>query len=84
MNAFNEPQELIRAEKLAGPSDLYAAMLTVKNGFGNGVTKLGCYVLTKKQAKNAGIEWSFVEQSAQILGLSITNRAGKYGHSIIK
>lgn len=79
MQAFTHPSTMIRAENLAGPADLYAALLTVKYGFGNG-GKLGCYTITKAQAKRAGIRWEFVEQSAALLGLKIENRHGRRGH----
>lgn len=80
MQAFYQAQDLISANKLTNPSDFYRALLTVKNGFENGVTKLGCYVITKTEAKKAGIDWAFIQQSVEVLGLKITNRAGRYGH----
>lgn len=82
MQAFQTPNDYISSRNLSGPVDLYAALLTVKNGFGNGVTKLGCYTITKAEAKRAGIDWFFVEKSVQILGLKIANRAGRNGHCI--
>jgi hypothetical protein len=81
MQAFNHPNEMIRAADLRGPADLYAALLTVKNGFGNG-SILGCYCITKAQAKAAGIEWQFVVDSCNVLNLNLSNRAGRRGHSI--
>lgn len=82
MQAFNNATDFVGATQLTGPVDLYRGLLTLKNGFGNGVTKMGCYVIRKADAKKAGIDWKFVEQSVEILGLQMTNRAGRYGHSI--
>lgn len=73
--------QLIRASSLQGPADLYEQLLALKHGFANG-SKLGHYSITKKQAKDAGIEWSFVIDSAAILGLKVENRHGRHGHSI--
>jgi hypothetical protein len=84
MQAFNSAAEMIQSQNLQGPSDLYAAMLTVKNGFANGQTALGCYTITKAQAKRAGIDWSFVVSSAQLLGLKLENRHGRHGHMVSK
>lgn len=84
MQAFNSAADLIQPENLQGPSDLYAAMLTVKNGFANGQTTLGSYSITKAQAKKAGIDWEFVAASAQVLGLKFENRHGRYGHMVSK
>jgi len=82
MQAFHSAADLITADKLQGPADLYAAMLTVKNGFSNGLTSMGCYIITKAQAKRAGIDWSFVVNSAAVLGLKLENRHGWHGHMI--
>ena len=68
--------------QVLGPSDLYGLMLEVKNGMANGCIR-GCTWITKKQAKQVGIEWSFVEQSAQILGLKLERHA-RYGYMISK
>jgi|APGre2960657404_1045060.scaffolds.fasta_scaffold188526_2 hypothetical protein len=68
--------------KIEGPTDLYELMLEVKNGMANGCIR-GCTWITKKQAKQVGIKWSFVEQSAEILGLSL-KRHGKIGYMISK
>ena len=84
MQAFNSAAEMVQPQNLQGPADLYAAMLTVKNGFANGKTTLGCYTITKAQAKRAGIEWSFVVSSAQVLGLKLENKHGRYGHMVSK
>ncbi len=84
MQAFNSPAKMIRAQNLQGPADLYAAMLTVKNGFSNGMATLGCYTITKAQAKRAGIDWEFVVSSAQLLGLKLENRHGRHGHMVSK
>lgn len=65
-----------------GPSDLYGLMLEIKNGMPGGGTR-GCTWITKKQAKLVNIPWSFVEQSVQILGLTM-NRDGKLGYLISK
>lgn len=81
---FHDAAELIRSDKLGGPTDLYRALLTVKNGFGNGVTRLGQYSITKAEARRAGIDWPFVVNSVEVLGLKIENRVGRHGHSISK
>lgn len=67
---------------IQGPADLYDLMLEVKNGCANG-SKRGCTWITKKQAKEVGIDWSFVEQSVQILGLKMQRHA-RFGYSIFK
>lgn len=67
---------------IKGASDLYNEMLEVKNGMPNGCIR-GFTSITKKQAKEIGIKWSFVENSAAILGLKI-EKHGKYGYSISK
>lgn len=67
--------------KLEGPSDLYAALLEVKNGRADGGTR-GCVQLTKAAAKAAGIPWDFVVSSVEILGLKMSNRSGRHGHII--
>lgn len=82
MTAFENAQDLIRAERLQGPTDLYRVLLTIKNGFGNGITELGCYAITKAQAKQAGIKWSSVVDMVSILGLKMDNRCGRWGHTI--
>ena len=84
MQVFNSAADMIRAQNLRGPGDLYSAFLTVKNGFANGQTTLGCYSFTKKEIKAAGIDWSFVVSSAEILGLKLENRHGRHGHSVSK
>jgi hypothetical protein len=68
--------------KIGGPSDLYRLMLEVKNGMANGSSR-GCTWVTKKQAKQVGIKWSFVEQATEVLGLSL-KRHGKIGYMISK
>ena len=60
-----------------GASDLYEQMIEVKNG------RRGFTHISKKQAKEINIDWSFVEQAAELLGLNITRRATK-GYSISK
>lgn len=80
--AFHSAADLIRAADLQGPCDLYAALLTVKNGFANGASKLGCYCFTKTEIKRAGIAWSFVVQSCELLGLKLENRHGRRGHMV--
>lgn len=84
MEAFHAPTDLIRAEDLAGPEDLYRALLTVKNGFANGLTILCCYRFTKAEIKRAGINWSFVVESCELLGLKLENRHGRRGHVVSK
>lgn len=66
--------------EVKGASDLYRLMLEVKNGTPSG-GKRGMVGFTKKQAATLKIEWSFVENSAKILGLKC-ERHGKYGYSI--
>lgn len=66
--------------EVKGASDLYNLMLEVKNGMPNG-GKRGMIAFTKTQAEALKIEWSFVENSAKILGLKC-ERHGKYGYSI--
>ena len=68
--------------KIEGPADLYDLMLEVKNGIPGGGTR-GCTWFTKKQAKQVGIKWSFVEQSVQVLGLAL-KRHGNSGYLISK
>lgn len=65
---------------IKGASDLYNLMLEVKNGMPNG-GKRGSVWITKKQAKLLGIEWSFVENSAKLLGLKI-GQQGTLGYAI--
>ncbi len=81
ITAYETPAEMNRADKLQGPAELYRVLLTIKNGFVNGC-RIGCYSITKAQAKKAGIEWSFLENSCAVLGLKLGNRCGRYGHMI--
>jgi hypothetical protein len=60
---------------IKGASDLYEQLIEVKNG------SRGCVVFSKKQAKELRMTWSFVEKSAQVLGLVIS-KAGQYGYNI--
>ncbi|MCE2659535.1 MAG: hypothetical protein LW854_15045 [Rubrivivax sp.] len=82
MQAFENAQVLIKASDLRGPADFYQVLLTVKNGFGNGVSKLGSYSFTKADIKRAGIDWTFVPASCEVLGLKLENRHGRRGHSV--
>lgn len=82
MKALTNASELKSANALQGPCDLYAVLLTIKHGFGNGVSKMGCYSITKAAAKRAGIPWDFVTSSVKLLGLKIENRHGIHGHII--
>lgn len=66
--------------EIKGASDLYNLMLEVKNGRPQGGTR-GCIIFSKKQAKQLGIEWSFVENSATLLGLKVV-RDGRWGYNI--
>lgn len=68
--------KMITASDLSGPADLYEVLLNIKN------KAVGCFTLTKKQAKQAGIEWSFVENACKILGLKLSNKTGRLGHNI--
>ena len=63
-----------------GASDLYQQMLEVKNGMPAGGTR-GFTYISKKQCRELGIEWGFVENSAQILGL-VVERHARFGYSI--
>jgi hypothetical protein len=47
-------------------------MLQIKSG------KRGCMTLTKKEAKAANLDWSFVENAASILGLKV-QKNGRWG-----
>lgn len=82
MTAYQDCHEMPFAEKLQGPTDLYRVLLTLKNGFGNGVSTLGCYSITKAQAKQAGIKWEVLISMVRILDLKISNRNGQWGHVI--
>lgn len=84
MEAFNKSSELIRANELTGPTDLYRALLTVKNGFTNGLQTIGFYRFTKAEIKRAGIDWDFVVKSCKVLGLKLENRHGRHGHMVSK
>lgn len=57
------------------PSDLYAAMLEVKNG------KRGWLSVSKKMIRASGIEWAFVENSAAVLGLQLKQH-GRHGWTV--
>lgn len=81
MKAFPTAADLIRADNLQGPCDLYSVLLTIKNGFADG-GKLGSYPITKAQAAKAKIEWAFVQLCCETLGLKLENRHGKHGHLI--
>lgn len=69
--------------KIQGASDLYFEMVRVKNT----EYKVGGCIpqtwITKKQCKDVGISWGFVEKSAEILGLKI-EKNGRNGFSICK
>lgn len=69
-------------QSVKGPADLYDQMLEVKNGDMVSKGRRGFTHITKKQAKACGIEWSFVEQSCQILGLKLQRHA-RMGYIII-
>lgn len=56
-------------------TDLYAQLLQVKSG------RRGSLQITKKHAKANGIEWSFVENSCEILGLKLTKDNGRIGYT---
>jgi hypothetical protein len=73
--------QILHAADLQGPADLYDQLLAIKNGFADG-SKLGHYSITKQQAKAAGIPWTCVTGSCEILGLKIVNRHGRRGHAI--
>jgi len=59
---------------IKGASDLYTEMLEVKNGTPEGGTR-GFTYISKKQCGELGIAWSFVENSAEMLGLVIERHA---------
>ena len=56
MTPFQTPFELMWSDRLQGATDLYQVLLTLKHGFGNGESTLGCYSITKADAKRAGIK----------------------------
>ena len=68
-------------------SDIYSEMLEVAFGIkdlqGNITGIRGYSKITKKAAKEAGVAWSFVENSAKILGLTIAPH-GRYGYCVSK
>jgi hypothetical protein len=84
MTPFQTPFELMNSDRLQGATDLYQVLLTLKHGFGNGESKLGCYSITKADAKRVGIKWDAVVSMVRILDLKITNRNGRWGHVITK
>jgi hypothetical protein len=51
--------------EIEGPADLYNQMVEIKAG------KRGFTYITKKQARECKIKWSFVEQSAELLELCV-------------
>ena len=53
MTPFQTPFELMWSDRLQGATDLYQVLLTLKHGFGNGESTLGCYSITKADAKRA-------------------------------
>lgn len=63
--------------KIQGATDLYEQMLAVQSG------KFLCGAITKAHAKSVGIDWSFVEKSAALLGLKLF-RDGSHGYSFRK
>ena len=67
---------------IEGSSDLYQQMLEVKNGTPTGGTR-GFTYISKKQCGELGIAWSFVENSAQLLGLAIERHA-RLGYMICR
>ena len=69
-------------KQVKGASDLYNLMLEIKIGLPSGSIR-GCTWFTKQQAKQIGIQWSFVEQSVHILGLKMV-RDGRNGFLISK
>lgn len=66
--------------RIKGASDLYNQMLEVKNGIPGGGIR-GFTYISKKQCRELGIEWSFVENSAKLLGLTV-RRYAKLGYTI--
>ena len=68
--------------KTINPSDLYAQMLEVAQ-ITPTVTKRGCIAVSKKEVKAAKMEWSFVENACQVLGLQL-KRDGRWGFVIFK
>lgn len=82
MQPYTNPSERKSAKNLQGPTDLYQVLLTIKHGFGNGISTMDCYAITKADAKRAGIPWDFVINSVNLLGLKMGNRHGIYGHLI--
>jgi hypothetical protein len=62
---------------LQGPSDVYSQMLEVVS------KKRGFVSVSKKHLKSINVSWSFVEKSAEILGLQIL-RHGNFGYEICR
>lgn len=60
--------------KINGAADLYDALIEMKN-----TDNIKAVSFTKAKAKKAGIDWSFVEDAALILGLKII----KSGHGYL-
>ena len=63
--------------KIQGPADLYEAMVTMRN-----TENVNAMPFRKSQAKAAGIDWKFVEDSVKLLGLQLV-RSG-HGYLIVK
>ena len=59
--------------KISGPSDLYEKLLEMK-----AQDNIKAFPFRKSEAKKAKIEWSFVEQAAQILGFEIAKSGNGY------
>lgn len=66
--------------RIKGFADLYDEMLECKNGIKGGGTR-GHTCISKKQAKELGIEWGAIEAAVSLLGLRMTRHASK-GYSI--
>lgn len=60
-------------KKIQGPADLYEAMVEMKN-----TDNIKAIPFRKSQAKEAGIEWAFVEESAKLLGLKLVRSGCGY------
>lgn len=70
------PYKFTKSSNCKGASDIYESLLYVKH------QKNSAFHITKAQAKAIGVKWDFIAKSCEILDLDLSNRAGRYGHSI--
>jgi hypothetical protein len=72
----------MNVSEIKGPSDLYAMMVEVAEGKHDRPEFSGSIRVTKKLAKKWGVTWSFIEKSAEVLGLEV--KVTGMGHYIRK